>query len=102
MSGSGRDALGDVRQWSGGPPGCAEVVGSPSEMSRSGRVPLGDVREWSGDPFRCAGVTHGCLGVVGDPLGCAGVPHRCPGVVRRPFWLSRSVRDALGDVREWL
>ena len=30
MSGSGRKALPDVWEWSGGPPGSPEVVGRPS------------------------------------------------------------------------
>ena len=37
MSGSGREALPDVREWSGGPPGCPGVVGRPTRMSGSGR-----------------------------------------------------------------
>ena len=57
MSGSGREVLPDVQEWSGGPPGCLGVVGSPSKMSGSGREApqmsgsgqesLKDVREWS-------------------------------------------------------
>ena len=47
MSGSGQEALPNVREWlealpdvwewSGGPPGCPRVVGIPSRMSDSGR-----------------------------------------------------------------
>ena len=33
MTGSGRDALQDVREWSGGPPKCPGVVLIPSRMS---------------------------------------------------------------------
>ena len=64
MSGSGRDALPDDREWSGGlgdirecsqsppecprvvelPPGCPRVVGRPSQMSGSGRESIQDVR----------------------------------------------------------
>ena len=44
MSGSGREALPDVREWSGGPLGCPVVVGGPSRMS--GMV---------GRPFRMSG-----------------------------------------------
>ena len=58
MSGSGRVALPNVREWSGGLPGCPGVVGRPSRMSESGlvrpsqmfgsgRKALPDVREWS-------------------------------------------------------
>ena len=46
MSGSGRESLGDVREWSGDPRGCPGVVGRPSRMSGSGREVLPDVREW--------------------------------------------------------
>ena len=31
MSGSGRETLSDVQEWSGGPPGCPGVVGRPSQ-----------------------------------------------------------------------
>ena len=44
MSGSGREALLDVLEWSGGPHGCPLVVGSPSRMSGNGRDDLPDVR----------------------------------------------------------
>ena len=61
MSGSGREALPDVREWlgvlkyvracSGGPPRCLEVVGRPSrtsgrfvQMSGSGREVIPNVR----------------------------------------------------------
>ena len=33
VSGSGREALPDVREWSGGPPGCPGEVGRPTQMS---------------------------------------------------------------------
>ena len=72
MTGSSRNALPDVWEWSGGPPRCpscwkalpgvrecskgpprrAEVVGRPSRMSGSGRVADPDVQEWSGGPFK--------------------------------------------------
>ena len=78
MSGSGREALPNVCEWSGGLPGCPGVVGrpsrmferglealpnvwgdqGPSRMSRSGRKFLPNVREWSG-------VSPGCPRVVG-------------------------------------
>ena len=54
MPGSGREALPDVREWSGGPLGCPEgplgcpgVVRRPSRMSGSSREALPNVREWS-------------------------------------------------------
>ena len=46
MSGSSRDALPDVWQWSGGPSGRQGVVGRPSQMSGRGREAFPDVREW--------------------------------------------------------
>ena len=59
MSGSGREALTDVREWSGVPPGCPGVVVRTTRMSRSGREVLPDVREWSGDPSGCPGPPSG-------------------------------------------
>ena len=54
---SGREALPDVREWSGGPfgcpggsPECPEVVGRPSRISGSGREALPDVWEWLEGP----------------------------------------------------
>ena len=44
MSGSGREALQDVMEWSGGHPGCPGVVGRPSRMSDSCRESLPYVR----------------------------------------------------------
>ena len=75
MTSSGREAHQDVREWSGGPPGCPGVVwrptwspgGSsrflgvierPSEMSGSGREALPYVREWSGVPPGCPQVVE--------------------------------------------
>ena len=56
MSGSGREAPPDVREWSealpdvlersGDPPGCPGVFGWPYRMSGSGRETLPNVREW--------------------------------------------------------
>ena len=83
MSGSGPDTLPDVwkdlpdvREWSGGRPGCPGVVGRLSWMSGIGCKALPDVREWSG-----------------------GTPG-CPEVVMRPFWMSGSGREPLPDVRQ--
>ena len=50
MSGSGLEALPNVRELSEGPPGCPVVVGRLSRMSVSGREALPDVRKWSGGP----------------------------------------------------
>ena len=45
MSGSGREALPDVRECSGVPPKRPRVVGRPSRMSGSGQEALPDVEE---------------------------------------------------------
>ena len=50
MSKSGREALPNVREWSGGPPECPGMIGRPSLMSGSGRESLPNVLEWSGGP----------------------------------------------------
>ena len=59
MSESGREALKDVQEWSGGSPKCLGVVGRPSQICGSGREALPEVREalpdirkWSGEPSR--------------------------------------------------
>ena len=44
-SGNGREALPDVREWSGGLSGCPGVVVRPTQMSRSGREAFPDVRQ---------------------------------------------------------
>ena len=44
MSGSGREALPNVREWLGGPPGCPGVFGRPFRMSGNGREANLDVR----------------------------------------------------------
>ena len=46
MSGSGREALSDVQEWSGGLPRCAGMFESQSIMTRSGWEALQDVWEW--------------------------------------------------------
>ena len=45
MSGSGREDLPDVREWSRGPPGCPGVIGRPTQMFASGRESLSNVQE---------------------------------------------------------
>ena len=82
MSGSGREALPDVQEWSGGPNGCSGVVGRPSRlvgmpfrMSGSGREALLNVQEWSkalSDVQLWSGVPTGIRGVVGRPTGKSG------------------------------
>ena len=79
---SSRESFPDVRNWSGGPPGCPGVVemsGRGREASRlygCGREALPDVREWTGGP------------------------PGCPGVVGRPSRMSRCGREALPYVQE--
>ena len=45
MSGSVREALPDVREWSEEHPGCSGVAERPSSMCGSGRENLQNVRE---------------------------------------------------------
>ena len=80
MSVSGWEALSDVWELSGGPPGCPEVVRWPSRMSGSGREALPEVRE--------------ALLEVRESL--SDVPEWSRGPPRYP-----SGREALPDVREW-
>ena len=56
MSGSGREALPNVRELSVGPPECAGVVERTSQMSGSGLEALPDVWELSEGLPRCPGV----------------------------------------------
>ena len=50
MSGIGLEALPDVSEWLGIPPGYLGVVRRPTRMSVSSLESLPDVREWSGGP----------------------------------------------------
>ena len=54
MSGSGQEALPEVRKWSEDTPGCPGVVGTPSQMSE------------------CSGGPPGCLVVIGRPSRMSG------------------------------
>ena len=56
MSGSGREALPDVWDWSGGPPVCPVVLRWHSRMSWSGREVHPDLWEWAGGPLVCPAV----------------------------------------------
>ena len=86
MTGSVREALPDVQEWLGSPPGspealtgfwlwsvgspeCPGVINMPSQMSCSCREALPDVREWSECP-------PGCTGVVERPFRMAGSGQR--------------------------
>ena len=87
MSGSGREALlnvreslkalSDVQLWSGVPTGFRGVVGRPTGKSGCERETLPDVRLWSG-------------GLPGSP-----------GMVGRSSQMYRSLRGSLPDVRVW-
>ena len=79
MSESGRDALPNVWEWSGGPPRCPGVVERISRMSRSGRETLPNVREcWE----TLTNVRKAC---------------RMSGSVQKAL---PNVREALSDIRE--
>ena len=52
---SGRDALPDIWELSGGPPGCPGVFKKPFWMSGIDQEALQDVREWSGGSPVCPG-----------------------------------------------
>ena len=108
MSGSGREALPNVRKWSRGLPGSPRLVEMPSWMSGSGREVVG-----SGPP-RCpvvperSGGPSGCLGVVGRPYRMSESHFRMTGSgqlalldVETVFRMSESGLDALPEVREW-
>ena len=68
MSGSGRETLPGVREWSVGHPGglgvlrwpswMSGMVGRPSRFSRSGRETLPNFLEWSRGPPGCPGVVE--------------------------------------------
>ena len=118
MSGRGREALPDVRERSGGTPGCPGVVGSgredlrnvrecpgvvrrPSLMFGSGLEALSDV--WSGrealpDVLEWSGVVRSGREDLPNVREWSGGPPECPGVVRRPSRRSGSVREAIPDV----
>ena len=97
MSGSGRDALGDVQKWSGGTPGCPGVVTRPSGMSGRGREAHPDFRELSRSPPKCPEV-------VEKPSQRLGVVRSSSGMFwsgRKAIPTSGSGREVLPDVREW-
>ena len=117
MSGSGREALPNVREWLGNPPGCPGslhgclgVVGSPSQklggpleclglvrrlsqMSESGLEALPDVQELS---KALPDVWDG-REAIPNVRKWLGVPPGCPGVVRRPSRMSGSGRKAISN-----
>ena len=96
-----REALSDVRERSGGPPGCPGVVGRPSLMSGSGRVALSDVREALLEVRKLHGGPPVCSGVVGRPSqlsGSGGRPSRMSGSCQETLPKDREVSP---KVWEW-
>ena len=97
MSGSGRKALLDirewwvafknVREWTGGLHGCTGLVGRPSWISGSDQDAHPDVQQLSGSP-------PGCPEVVGRPS-------RMCGSGGRPSRMSGSGQEILENIREW-
>ena len=85
VSGSGREALPDVGEWSVDPPLSPRLVGRPSWMFGSGREVLPDVLEVSGLVERTSGMSGSVREWSGGPPGC-------PGVVGRPSRMSGSGR----------
>ena len=79
MSVSGREALPNVLEWSGGLPRCLEIVGRPYWMSGSCRESFPHFWQWSGGPTECAGV-------FGRPSRMSGSPFRisCSGQLAFP------------------
>ena len=95
MIGSGQVVLPDVREWSGGPPGCLGVVGRPSQMSGSGRESLPDV--WGGR--EALPDVWGGQEALLHVRKWLGVLPGCPGVVGRSSRMPGSGREAFSDVR---
>ena len=83
-SGSHPEALPDVREWSGGLPGCPGVFGWPSRMCSRSKVALPDV-----------GSSPGCPELVWNSP-------RCPGLGRRSSSMSKCGREAHPDNLERL
>ena len=108
MSGSDRETLLEVQEWSGGPHGCPGMVGRPSRMSGSGRETVRyvweafpEVREWSRGPPKCLGVDErpSQMSVscpeVWETLPDVQEPPGSPGVVRSSSRMSVSGWEAL-------
>ena len=100
MFGSGRETLSEVREWSGGPPGCPGVVWRPSRMYASGREALTHVRECSGGNPGCPGFVEISWEALPEVWEWLGGPSGCPEVVGRQSRMFASGQEALPDVRE--
>ena len=100
MSWSGQEAHPDVREWSGGPPGCPGVFERPSRMPGSCREAL---------PYSVVVGRASLMCERPSRMPCSGQealpdvrrPPRCPGVVGRTYQMYESGREALPNVREW-
>ena len=57
-AGSGREALQEGQEWSGGPPGGPGEVERPSWRATSGPEVIPEGREWLGGPPRGPGVVR--------------------------------------------
>ena len=96
ISGSGRETLPNVREWSGGPAGCPGVVERPSQMFGSCREPLTDIREWSRDPSEFLGVVRRSSWPSRGSLD----HFRMSGRGREAFRMSGSGQKDIPNVRE--
>ena len=102
MSGSGREALLDVRQLLGVP----RMLGRPSRFFGSHWETIPDVREWSGVTpgssrvvMRPSRMSVSCREALPDVRESSRVPPGSQGVFGRPTQMSRSGQEALPDVR---
>ena len=114
MCGSGREALSNIREWSGDPPGYMGVVGGPSCISRVvGRpsrlsewskgspgcpVEFGKLSRMPGSGWKALPDAHEALPDVQEWWGG---PPKCPRVVERPFQMPGKGQEAHPDVQEW-
>ena len=77
-------ALPYVLEWSGVPPGCPGVVGSPSQISGvvggPSRSTTPNVLEWWGGPLGCPRGLEDIREWTEDPPGCLGLVRRPPDV----------------------
>ena len=129
MSRSGRMATPNVREWSGGPPGCLGVVWRSSRMPSRGREALTDIWEWYvrealpdvRKSRKTPWMSESGLETLPYVREWSGDPPVCPGEVGRPSWISgtggeacrmsgsgveacrmsRSGRMAIPNYREW-
>ena len=95
-SGSGRETLTEVRNWSGDPHGGPELVVRSSHRSGSGRKTLPNVRKWSGDPPGGPEV----VGILSRSYRSSRRPSRSAEVVGRPSRRSGSSWETLPEVRK--